>query len=574
MTWHSPLQPCLVLEVLQTCPTQWKSLLSALGAVDPADTRLITFDLDCGEPRLPTLVAFQIPVKIQNITVHRCIIDEGASTCIMSKIVWKKLGSPELVPSTITLRAYDGRPSSPEGLFQNVPIELGGKTILIDIEVIDAPLDYNILFGHSYMYAMKAVASSVFRTMMFPHNGKIITIDQVSHYEPNHSSNIDNILPLVRTSSDAYPLMDMGPRIFKDPSLLGAYHGAPPLIHPSTQVCVISSNGTETGDTIPPTEASPPLDVPPVEEILPQELPENPTTPLIPNFTLPQGKIPVWETIPQAITQIPFFYPPPGVQDFQVATTLTLPNMVLTIPVWYLHPPTMVPQPSLPPQSEGIPMQIPVLTPTTPPSPPISSTTATAGGRWKKKEPTTPLPPRVQPPCTLCEREGHPTNRCPSLPELHNLIQLPRATTSLITSPSTPSTTTTSPTTGSKGLRTKFTCAICSEYGHYTHHFPALPQFRQTLTTVRQTFQQDPSPPTPSGTHVTDIHYVSTSVTEWMRFPCSLCDSLDHFTYQCPLIIEYRSSNNPYSKSFNHLTSCDASDSPYPFSRYCSHHLP
>jgi hypothetical protein len=35
-----------VLEVLQTCPTQRKSLLSAMGAVDPADTRLITFDLD------------------------------------------------------------------------------------------------------------------------------------------------------------------------------------------------------------------------------------------------------------------------------------------------------------------------------------------------------------------------------------------------------------------------------------------------------------------------------------------------------------------------------------------------
>jgi hypothetical protein len=95
----------------------------------------------------------------------------------MSKTVWQKLGSLKLIPSTITLRAYDGRPSSPEGLFQNVPVELGGKTILIDIEVIDAPLDYNILFGRSYMYAMKAVASSVFQTIMFPHNGKIVTID-------------------------------------------------------------------------------------------------------------------------------------------------------------------------------------------------------------------------------------------------------------------------------------------------------------------------------------------------------------------------------------------------------------
>jgi hypothetical protein len=196
-----------VLEVLQTCPTQQKSLLSSLGAVDCTNTQLITFDLDSGEPLLPALISFQIPVKIWNITVHRCIIDEAASTCIMSKTIWKKLGSPELIPSSITLLAYDGRPSSPEGLFQNFPFELGGKTILIKIEVIDAPLDYNILFDHRYMYTMKAIASFVFRTMMFPHNGKIITIDQVSHYKPNPSTNIDNILPLIHTSHDTYPLL-------------------------------------------------------------------------------------------------------------------------------------------------------------------------------------------------------------------------------------------------------------------------------------------------------------------------------------------------------------------------------
>jgi hypothetical protein len=96
-----------VLEVLQTFPTQRKSLLSTLGVVNPTDNRLITFDLDSGEPRLPTLIAFQIPVKIQNITVHRCIINEGASTCIMSKTVWQKHGSLELIPSAITLSTYD-----------------------------------------------------------------------------------------------------------------------------------------------------------------------------------------------------------------------------------------------------------------------------------------------------------------------------------------------------------------------------------------------------------------------------------------------------------------------------------
>jgi hypothetical protein len=131
----------------------------------------------------------------------------------MSKVVWKKLGSPELVPSAITLRAYDGRPSSPEGIFQNVPVELGGKTILIDIEVIDAPLDYNILFGRSYMYAMKAVASSVFHTMMFPHNGKIVTITNL------HITSLI-IPPTLITSS---PLSALAQMLFQSSTLVLEY---------------------------------------------------------------------------------------------------------------------------------------------------------------------------------------------------------------------------------------------------------------------------------------------------------------------------------------------------------------
>jgi hypothetical protein len=110
--------------------------------------------------------------------------------------------------------------------------------------------------------------------------------------------------------------------------------------------------------------------------------------------------------------------------------------------------------------------------------------------------------------------------------------------------PTTP-VTTTSPTTtnqpsSSKGLRTKFAYAICSEYGQYTHHCPALPCFRQTLAVVRQNFQNNPRPATSSTTNIIDIRYVTTSVNERMRCPCSLCDSVAHFTYQCPMILEYR----------------------------------
>jgi hypothetical protein len=101
-------------------------------------------------------------------------------------------------------------------------------------------------------------------------------------------------------------------------------------------------------------------------------------------------------------------------------------------------------------------------------------------------------------------------------------------------------TTTESSPANNKGLQTKFSCAICSTYGHYTHHCPSLTQFRQTLAVVGQKSQPGPPPALPTNTHITDIRYVSTSVPEHMRCPCTLCDSLAHLTYQCPLIIEYR----------------------------------
>ena len=75
------------LEVLKMCPMQQKSLLAALGVLDPSNSNLITFDIDNGDIGMPSTIAFQILVSIQNLVVHWCIVDEGASTCIMSTLV-------------------------------------------------------------------------------------------------------------------------------------------------------------------------------------------------------------------------------------------------------------------------------------------------------------------------------------------------------------------------------------------------------------------------------------------------------------------------------------------------------
>jgi hypothetical protein len=48
------------LEVFQSCPTQRKELLKAIGGIDPTDTNLIIFDLEDHIPRLPPQLTFQI----------------------------------------------------------------------------------------------------------------------------------------------------------------------------------------------------------------------------------------------------------------------------------------------------------------------------------------------------------------------------------------------------------------------------------------------------------------------------------------------------------------------------------
>ena len=57
---------------------------------------------------------------------------------------------------------------------------MGGKTVTIEVEVVDAHLDYNLLLGRNWMYSMQSIASSLFRVVHFLFNQKIVTIDQTS----------------------------------------------------------------------------------------------------------------------------------------------------------------------------------------------------------------------------------------------------------------------------------------------------------------------------------------------------------------------------------------------------------
>ena len=69
-----------------------------------------------------------------------------------------------------------------------------------------------MLLGRDYVYAMKAVVSTLFIFMYFPHDGKIVTIDQLSFVTPNHritpsnqtTLNVPHVLMIPSTSSVSF----------------------------------------------------------------------------------------------------------------------------------------------------------------------------------------------------------------------------------------------------------------------------------------------------------------------------------------------------------------------------------
>eukprot|EP00253_Pinus_taeda_P029891 PITA_29891 len=156
--------------------------------------------------------------------IHRIVIDEGASTCIMFVACWKAISSPTLSQSPMTLEAFDGRESRPYGILQCFPIRLEGKMVKVEVEVVDADLTYNLLLGRSWTYAMRAVASSLFHVICFPHQGKIVTVDQLSFFTSSSDGNVSFV------EHTSVPLESVGAGLFKDPTLMGVFSLPPPNI--------------------------------------------------------------------------------------------------------------------------------------------------------------------------------------------------------------------------------------------------------------------------------------------------------------------------------------------------------
>jgi hypothetical protein len=91
--------------------------------------------------------------------------------------------------------------------------------------VVRDPLDFALLLGWDYVYAMKALVSTLFHVISFPHDGRIVTIDQLSFIGPNWVTSLSGsymqtvspsphvnyvaLSPMTSNSNDLDPVVDM-----------------------------------------------------------------------------------------------------------------------------------------------------------------------------------------------------------------------------------------------------------------------------------------------------------------------------------------------------------------------------
>jgi hypothetical protein len=221
--------PCAMssLEVLQSCPAQRKALLTALGSTETCNPGTIMLDTTELKPHLPYHVAFQIvvayPTKSFTQNIFRTVVDEGASTCVLSLACWKAIGQPVLSPSHTLLTTFDGHSLRPHGIIPSFPVQLGGKTVCVKVEVVDAPLDYNLLLVWSWTYAMQAMVSTVFWVLLFSHEGWIVTIDQLSFSRPNPALGA-SMVPMIDNPQPGVINVGVG----LCPSLMDTFNYPPP----------------------------------------------------------------------------------------------------------------------------------------------------------------------------------------------------------------------------------------------------------------------------------------------------------------------------------------------------------
>ena len=161
-----------------------------------------------------------------NNTIKRTVIDDKATTYVMYLNYWKGLVFPTLSRSVTMLTVFDGISFRPHGILPSLEVELGGKNVSIEVEVVDAPLDYKLLMGRNWIYNMKVVTSSLFQVICFPFEGRIVTVKK--KYFDNSGTKSSSRATISVIDNSQLKTKNVGVGMY--PSLMGTFRFSAPIL--------------------------------------------------------------------------------------------------------------------------------------------------------------------------------------------------------------------------------------------------------------------------------------------------------------------------------------------------------
>ena len=94
----------------------------------------------------------------------------------------------------------------------------------VDVEVVDGPLDYNILLGNPSVYVMTAIISTYFRMITFPYKGVVTVINKLFFFAS--ASQITRSISFIHITQ--LELQNIGVGLLKDSTLMGTFALPPP----------------------------------------------------------------------------------------------------------------------------------------------------------------------------------------------------------------------------------------------------------------------------------------------------------------------------------------------------------
>jgi hypothetical protein len=127
------------------------------------------------------------------------------------------------VSITYSSYLFQSHSFQPHGIIPSFPMQLGGRPCASRLKWSMHLSDYNLLLGRSWTYAMHAVVATVFWVLLFPHEGRIVSIDQLSFSHPDPSSRASTVPMIDNPQPD---IINLGVGLC--PPLMGTFNYPPP----------------------------------------------------------------------------------------------------------------------------------------------------------------------------------------------------------------------------------------------------------------------------------------------------------------------------------------------------------